>query len=823
LNAFRRTPRQFFSPCHITPARKIVLISLREMLSCRAKPDDYREELPCWCNIVRAPLVALFAVVSLGVAAAAAEKPAVLSTTGSSAALPKIGIAPDGRTFQAADGRPFVPMGVNYFRPGTGWAPQLWKRFDPEATRQDFARMKELGVNCVRVFLTYGSFFTESSALYAEGLGKFDQFLRMAESAGIYVHPTGPDHWEGIPSWAATDRIADERVLAALENFWRLFAQRYRGRNVIFAYDLLNEPHVAWDSPAMRTRWNRWLQSRYPSAAKAAEAWGVPADAVRWGDQRPPKPQDAPGDPQLLDYQEFREEIADEWTRRQVAAIKSADPEALATVGLIQWSVPAAGGGPQQYAAFRPKRLARLLDFMEVHFYPLAAGFYEYTRPEDETRNLAYLESVVREVAAAGRPVVLAEFGWYGGGKLTINRGVHPAATEEQQAQWCRRAVETTAGLAAGWLNWGLYDHPEARDVTQLTGLLTVDGKPKAWAREFHRLVAGFDGKPLPPASLGPRPALDWDRAITSPKTGQQFRDEYYDAFRKAHASGALPTIHLACGQIVCRPGDVEGNLKQIRALAQQAAVAGARLCLFAEGAVTGYVTTPPVLGAAPTEDGPVAERLKQMAAELKIAIAAGTLERSPRGIHVSCFIALPGGRFLVQRKHMLNDAERKIGFAPGPAERTIFEVDGVKMAVCICADVGIPGVRDTVARRGCQVLLVPTAGGGGREHVYRPADLEDPKRLAGYVKLMDGVCSVSSALGECIGRRMAQVAVNLAGDDGIDHYHPGHSSIIDSRGRIVALHPGEYVIDYLEPRMIHGPVVVQEPRPLMSFGKQNR
>ena len=153
------------------------------------------------------------------------------------------------------------------------------------------------------------------------------------------------------------------------------------------------------------------------------------------------------------------------------------------------------------------------------------------------------------------------------------------------------------------------------------------------------------------------------------------------------------------------------------------------------------------------------------------------------------------------------------MGLVTGPAERTLFEVDGVRMAVCICADVGIPDIRDQLAAQGCQVLLLPTAGGGGREHIYHPEDLQDPQRLAGYVKLMDGVCSVAAAVGDCTSRRMAQVAVNLSGDDGVDHYHPGHSSIIDSRGRIVALQPGEYVVDYLQPRLIHGPVVVQPPR----------
>jgi hypothetical protein len=66
---------------------------------------------------------------------------------------------------------------------------------------------------------------------------------------------------------------------------------------------------------------------------------------------------------------------------------------------------------------------ARFLDFLQVHFYPLESGFYEYAGEEPRRRNLAYLESVVREVAAPGKPVVLAEFGWYDAGRLTIDQG----------------------------------------------------------------------------------------------------------------------------------------------------------------------------------------------------------------------------------------------------------------------------------------------------------------------------------------------------------------------------------------------------------------
>ncbi|MBI3848760.1 MAG: cellulase family glycosylhydrolase [Verrucomicrobia bacterium] len=446
--------------------------------------------------------------------------------------LAKVRVAQGGRTFVTERGQPFVPFGVNYYRPGTGWAPQVWRKFDAEATRRDFARMKELGVNCVRVFLSYGSFYMEPDKLKPEGLAKFDQFLALAESEGIYVHPTGPDHWEEVPGWARGDRIADEKVLSALESFWKLFAARYRGRHVIFAYDLRNEPEVAWDNAVMKEKWNRWLEQRYGSADKLAEAWNATNRAIQLGSVPAPEPKDASGSRELLDYQLFREEVADAWTRRQVAAVKSVDPQALVTVGLIQWSVPSLLPGVQHYSGFRPERQARLLDFLEIHFYPLEHGALEYRSDEEEVRNLAYLESVVREVARPGKPVVVAEFGWYGGGKPTFDGGTHPAASEEQQARWCQRVVEITAGLATGWLNWGFYDQPEATDTSQLTGLLTCDGKLKAWGKKFKELADQFQARPPAPRKLNPRPALDWSLCLTSAAAQNKFREEYGRAFQ---------------------------------------------------------------------------------------------------------------------------------------------------------------------------------------------------------------------------------------------------------------------------------------------------
>ena len=268
---------------------------------------------------------------------------------------------------------------------------------------------------------------------------------------------------------------------------------------------------------------------------------------------------------------------------------------------------------------------------------------------------------------------------------------------------------------------------------------------------------------------------------------------------------GISKTIHLAAGQIVCRPGDIDGNLEQIHDLAtgrggRRAAVP---VCRGRDHRLRDHAVRAGRRADGRRPGGGTSET------------AGGRTEHHHRRRHArTCRPRHPrellhrDARRPVRRATQTPDQRCRTEGRTGsrPAERTLFEVDGVRMAVCICADVGIPDIRDRLAEQGCQVLLLLTAGGGGREHIYHPDDLHDPQRLAGYVKLMDNVCSVTSAVGDCVGRRMAQVAVNLSGDDGMEHYHPGHSSIIDSRGRIVALLPGEYVIDYL--------AAADDPRP---------
>ena len=158
-----------------------------------------------------------------------------------------IKVAPDGQGFAELDsGRPYIPFGTNYYDPNTGWAPKLWRKFDAGRVREHFRIMSGLGINCARVFLTAGSFQPTTEKIEEQALLKLDKLVEIATDDGIRLILTGPDHWEGVPDYWRPDRFAGKEALQALERFWTVVARRYCGEPAIFAWDLLNEPHIPW-------------------------------------------------------------------------------------------------------------------------------------------------------------------------------------------------------------------------------------------------------------------------------------------------------------------------------------------------------------------------------------------------------------------------------------------------------------------------------------------------------------------------------------------------------------------------------------------------
>ncbi|GGD89017.1 cellulase family glycosylhydrolase [Paenibacillus nasutitermitis] len=385
--------------------------------------------------------------------------------------MKNIQVTPGGAGFaEQGTGRAYTPLGCNYFDPLTGWAPHIWQQFDAGRVKRHFAQMEELGVNTVRVFLTAASFMDESGELPEEGMVKADRMLAIAREHGIRVEFTGPDLWEGVPDWAsayfdgeANAFFLHDEWMDRLQRFWRQFAAHYRGEPALFSFDLLNEPWLKWDSPLLRKHWG----GEPPAMEENAAADGSAHER----------------------YQLLREQLVETWTAAMTGAIRESDPQRLITIGFHQLSLPHGAGQRHTLPGFHAAKLAHLLDYIALHWYPYSSTEHVQPRKDGDPveRNIAMIRSSLSN-ARAGKPLVIEEFGWYGGGEVFSWGEQLPFVTEEVQTEWLRMVVEGTQDLACGWLTWGYADVPTAMDATRRSGLVDEAGKIKLWGSMFRRL-----------------------------------------------------------------------------------------------------------------------------------------------------------------------------------------------------------------------------------------------------------------------------------------------------------------------------------------------
>jgi sugar phosphate isomerase/epimerase len=461
--------------------------------------------------------------------------------TAAAPSLELVAVAADGTGFvEHPSGRRFIPFGTNYYDPNTGWAPKVWQQFDPNEVARHFEIMAVLGVNCARVFLAAAAFQPDIDEVDEEALARLDQLIEIARAARIRLILTGPDHWEGRPGYWKPDRFAGEEALRALEHFWRVVGRRYRGEPAILAWDLLNEPQMPWFVEGWQTRWNAWLQAKYGDRAVLEAGWAGELQAEEtWGRIAIPPNKANPGNRRLLDWQMFREHLADEWVRRQVEVLREVDPTHLVTVGYIQWSYPGRRPAPEPgyYSAFNPRRQKVWLDFVSIHFYPQSRP---YASQENWDRNLAYLQSVLA-YCHVGKPVVLGEYGWYGGGQPQN----HPRLSEAEQARWIDAEIDASRRLAAGWLSWPFADTPASTDISIYAGLVRSDMSRKLWGRRFQSYAAALDAVPQPTPNL---PDFDFAPALTAPpqellKLHQEYAAMVTGAIEKARPAPRIKDI----------------------------------------------------------------------------------------------------------------------------------------------------------------------------------------------------------------------------------------------------------------------------------------
>ena len=125
---------------------------------------------------------------------------------------------------------------------------------------------------------------------------------------------------------------------------------------------------------------------------------------------------------------------------------------------------------------------------MTIHFYPLVEP-RPCDSPEGITASAVYLEAVLHEFSV-GKPLMIGEFSWYGGGELKVDdRVLMPYQSLEDQVKWGRKLLEVSRGRVCGWLHWAFADTPASTDLTRWSGLWTADMKLKPWGEVYSRFA----------------------------------------------------------------------------------------------------------------------------------------------------------------------------------------------------------------------------------------------------------------------------------------------------------------------------------------------
>jgi predicted amidohydrolase len=155
-------------------------------------------------------------------------------------------------------------------------------------------------------------------------------------------------------------------------------------------------------------------------------------------------------------------------------------------------------------------------------------------------------------------------------------------------------------------------------------------------------------------------------------------------------------------------PGDVEANCAQLRAAAAEAAAAGAGLLITPELYLTGYDIGDRVRELAQRD---LTGMVRQIAREAGLAILAGLPEPAGDLLYNSAILIDEQGEVLLRyrKTHLFGELDRRY-FTPGDDLVVLADLHGVQIAVLICYDVEFPETVRAAARRGADLIAVPTA-----------------------------------------------------------------------------------------------------------------
>lgn len=271
---------------------------------------------------------------------------------------PDLGVHGD---FLALDGKPFFPVGTNYFTteengwdfsgPRNAW---IWDK--------DFAEMAAHGVTFVRtgVWMPNNKFIESTTGGVNERfLRNLEAFLDCAQRHSIAINftffafspqsgsvPRNPD-----PAVILPNPYTDPVAVDAEQAYVRSVVERFRDVPWL-SWDLINEPsfsnprqvfHGNYPNgdPTEIAAWHKWLSQKYVNLSALGGAWRVPAEDLISFDSIPlPSIGDVrygrygnPNQVRATDYNLFAQDMFSAWVRSMVSLIRSSGSNQLVDVG----------------------------------------------------------------------------------------------------------------------------------------------------------------------------------------------------------------------------------------------------------------------------------------------------------------------------------------------------------------------------------------------------------------------------------------------------------------------------------------------------------
>jgi len=223
-------------------------------------------------------------------------------------------------------------------------------------------------------------------------------------------------------------------------------------------------------------------------------------------------------------------------------------------------------------------------------------------------------------------------------------------------------------------------------------------------------------------------------------------------------------SVVVACAQLACAGGDIPGNTSIMAEMAVRASRLRARILVFPELCLSGYLAPSDALRLAVSANGPEIGELCAVAQETGVALCFGFPERAPDGLYNSmAFVEKDGRQPIVYRKVHLWVTEK--GWASEGKRLVSFQVDDQRCGMWVCYDCRFPEVARALALGGATLGLIGSAWFG-------PAPEWE---LAARARALDNGIFVAGATAQ--------------GKFGAAALH-GESLIVDPHGNILASAP---------------------------------